>query len=213
MTFGSSATPIDFEDIAVGLTEQGYAVVDHFLDANEVTGCRSEAFRLSELQAFRPAGVGQGADYRRVKDVRSDLIHWVDPQSTGPATRVYLERIQQLTTFLNRTCFLGIRDAEIHYALYQPGSFYQRHLDVFRDGSARKLSVICYLNDQWQSGDGGELVMYLPEADGTETAREIEPLAGRLVCFESTRLEHEVLPAHRSRLSLTGWLKDEKLFI
>ncbi len=212
MTFGSSASPIDFEEVVQGLTREGYAVVDHFLDANEVAGCRSEAFHLSELQAFRPAGVGHGTDYQRAKDVRSDLIHWVDNQSSGPATVLYLERMQNLVTYLNRTCFLGIRDAEIHYALYQPGSFYKRHLDVFRDGSARKLSVICYLNDQWRPGDGGELMIYLPNDDGTETARQIEPLAGRLVCFESTRLEHEVLPTHRSRLSLTGWLKDEKQF-
>jgi len=212
MTFGFSDASTDFEEVVRGLTRDGYAIVDHFLDDKEVAGCRSEAFRLSELQAFRPAGVGHGADYQQAKNVRSDLIHWVDPLLAEPATGVYLERLQHLITYLNRTCFLGIRDAEIHYALYQPGSFYKRHLDVFRNGSARKLSVICYLNDQWQLGDGGELVVYLPNEDGTETARRIEPLAGRLVCFESTRLEHEVLPAHRSRLSLTGWLKDEKHF-
>jgi SM-20-related protein len=46
--------------------------------------------------------------------------------------------------------------------------------------------------------------MYVP--DGPV---DILPLAGRLVCFRSDQIEHEVLPATRERLSLTGWLLDQ----
>jgi SM-20-related protein len=34
------------------------------------------------------------------------------------------------------------------------------------------------------------------------------PEAGRLVCFRSDLIEHEVLPATRERYSLTGWALD-----
>ncbi|MDQ2656958.1 MAG: 2OG-Fe(II) oxygenase, partial [Bacteroidota bacterium] len=38
---------------------------------------------------------------------------------------------------------------------------------------------------------------------------DILPVLGRMVCFRSDQLEHEVLPATRPRLSLTGWLLDQ----
>jgi hypothetical protein len=38
-------------------------------------------------------------------------------------------------------------------------------------------------------------------------ALEIWPEGGTLVAFLSDRFEHEVLPARRQRLSLTGWFR------
>jgi SM-20-related protein len=35
------------------------------------------------------------------------------------------------------------------------------------------------------------------------------PLAGRLVCFRSDQIEHEVIAATRERRSLTGWMLDQ----
>jgi SM-20-related protein len=40
-----------------------------------------------------------------------------------------------------------------------------------------------------------------------ERVRDVLPVAGTLVCFLSDRFEHEVLPATRERLSLTGWFR------
>jgi SM-20-related protein len=34
----------------------------------------------------------------------------------------------------------------------------------------------------------------------------IAPLSGRLVCFESEKLDHEVTEAFAERYSVTGWL-------
>ena len=199
-----------FEPLVQGILERGYSVLDRFLDTAEVDTLRREALQIMNQAGFRPAGVGQGSDYQQNRQIRSDYIHWIDTANLQEAARFYPERVEQLIVYLNRTCFLGIRDYEMHFAWYDTGRFYQRHLDVFRDDSARKLSIICYLNPYWQPGDGGELLIYLPREDGTEETITVEPVAGRLVCFESTRLEHEVLPAHQPRLSVTGWLKDEK---
>lgn len=66
--------------------------------------------------------------------------------------------------------------------------------------------MICYLNENWREDEGGQLRVYFPA--GT---KDFFPTAGRLVCFRSDLLEHEVLPATRERLSLTGWLLDIKI--
>jgi len=80
-------------------------------------------------------------------------------------------------------------------------------LDTFQNDDRRKLSVVCYLNEpDWKVGDGGELAIYL-YADGRENIRTICPIPGRMVIFESQELEHEVMPAQRDRMSITGWLK------
>jgi SM-20-related protein len=36
------------------------------------------------------------------------------------------------------------------------------------------------------------------------------PIAGRLVCFRSDVIEHEVLPSKKERLSVTGWMLDQE---
>ena len=38
-------------------------------------------------------------------------------------------------------------------------------------------------------------------------AIDVQPLGGTLVCFLAERFEHEVLPARRERLSVTGWFR------
>jgi SM-20-related protein len=41
----------------------------------------------------------------------------------------------------------------------------------------------------------------------TQGERDLLPLAGNLLLFNSAQLAHEVLPARRERLSLTGWFR------
>jgi SM-20-related protein len=87
--------------------------------------------------------------------------------------------------------------------VYPEGSFYKRHLDQFKKDDHRKLSVILYLNADWKDEQGGQLRMHLPDGP-----KDFLPLAGRLVIFRSDEIEHEVLPATRERLSITGWVLD-----
>jgi SM-20-related protein len=47
----------------------------------------------------------------------------------------------------------------------------------------------------------------LRQFDGAGAHRDIAPLGGRLVAFASAGREHEVLPARRTRWSLSGWLR------
>ncbi len=122
--------------------------------------------------------------------VRGDFILWLDEEHTNEAESLYFDRINDFVHYLNRTCFLGIQDKEFHYALYPEGTFYQRHLDTFQNDSRRKLSMVCYLNEEtWQADFGGELTIYTQET-AAETALNILPSQGRMVIFESQMLDH-----------------------
>lgn len=195
-----------FEILIEGIVERGYGVVDHFLSAEEVTALAGTLRERRSRGQFRTAGIGN-QQVLVEKQIRGDEIHWLDESDATPEEAAFLQRIQAFMQYLNQTCYMGLQESEFHYALYPPGTFYRRHLDQFRTDSRRKLSVICYLNQEWQETDGGQLAIYLPQADGKEHTSIISPEGGRLVCFESGRLEHEVLPATRERLSLTGWMK------
>src|SRR5690606_40913567 len=87
-------------------------------------------------------------------------------------------------------------------ALPISGAGYSRHLDRFKDNPLRTVSVVLYLNSQWQPGDGGELRLHLPEG-----SVDVAPRAGTLAVFMSDSILHEVLPARRQRASLVGWFR------
>lgn len=197
-----------FEPIIDGILNDGYGIADNFLTASEVTILATRLRERREAGQFRAAGIGNQQITVENK-IRGDEILWLDEATATPEETTFLQRIGEFVEYVNQTCYLGLRDYELHYALYPPGTFYKRHLDQFRSDSRRKLSVICYLNTDWQETDGGQLALFLPspEQDGSERELTIQPIGGRLICFESGRLEHEVRPATRERLSITGWLK------
>ncbi len=195
----------DFDRIADDLAIEGYAVVDHFLSPAEV----DELIRLDEFQNgllhMKKAGIGQNTDFRINETVRGDYIRWIDKSAAPPPVAAYIDRVDALMRFINRALFLSLKDMELHMTVYPAGAYYKRHLDQFKPGDHRKLSVICYLNKEWIEDFGGQLRMYLKR--GT---LDLLPLAGRLVCFRSDSIEHEVLPSKKERLSITGWLLDQQ---
>jgi SM-20-related protein len=197
-----------FETLIDGIMTDGYGVADDFLLPDAVSALSAQLHQRHGRGQFWQAGVGSGAGQIVETTIRGDEICWLDPPTATPDESDFLAQLHDFMDYLNRTCYLGLRESEFHYARYPAGTFYRRHLDQFRADDRRKLSVVCYLNANWQPADGGQLTLFLPDsATGSEQQRIIEPLGGRLVCFESGRLEHEVRPATRERLSLTGWLK------
>ncbi|MBS1558460.1 MAG: 2OG-Fe(II) oxygenase [Bacteroidetes bacterium] len=192
-----------FNAIADGLAENGFSVTDDFLSEVEVSAITSLEDFKNGLRNFKKAGIGQQHDKQINESIRGDYIRWLTKAEAPPSLQLYLERIDQLREFINQALFLSLKDAEIHQTIYPIGSFYKRHLDQFKKEDHRKLTIICYLNKNWKEEMGGQLRVYFQN----ET-KDFFPLAGRLVCFRSDLLEHEVLPATHPRLSLTGWLLD-----
>lgn len=193
-----------FDSIVDGLAEKGYAVADSFLSQAEVDAILATAEFKHGIDQFKKAGIGKNHGLQINEAIRGDYIHWLDKNTAAAPAKVYLDRLHELIQYINRTLFLSLKDYEVHMTIYPIGSFYKRHLDQFKKDDHRKLSVICYLNNDWTAAHGGDLRMYLPG----ETL-DFLPIAGRLVCFRSDQIEHEVLPATRERLSLTGWILDQ----
>ena len=190
--------------VADGLAENGFAIIDDFLSPQEVQSIlQLDEFKNGLLQ-FKKAGIGKLQDKQINEAIRGDYIQWVDRASAQPSIQAYLTKLNELISFVNRNLFLSLKDYEVHLTIYPSGSYYKRHLDQFIKDDHRRLSVICYLNENWKEEEGGQLRIYLPKKD-----IDVLPVAGRLVCFRSDQLEHEVLPTTRPRLSLTGWILDQ----
>jgi SM-20-related protein len=122
--------------------------------------------------------------------------------------------MELLRLALNHHLYLGLFGLESHLALYQIGACYGKHLDRFQrtninssDQVIRQMSCVLYLNQDWHESDGGHLRLYLNPPEETTDAPhlDIAPLGGRLILFLSDTFYHEVLPANKARMSLTGW--------
>lgn len=179
-----------------------------FLPDDLVRKLAQETESLHQSGLLHPAATGQGQQREIRAGLRGDDIAWLDEQAASPAQGEFLTRMEALRLAANRELQLGLFDLEAHFARYPAGARYRKHLDVFQQDSRRALSVICYLNSAWREADGGQLRLYADENGAGEAASvDIFPEGGTLVLFFSQRFPHEVLPATRIRLSLTGWFR------
>ena len=167
--------------------------------------CANEPWNGWNEGQFRRAAVGRGDSLRLAAEVRTDHVCWLDFSAGGRFADAHDTWFEPLRQAINQRLFLGLFELEAHATIYPPGSFYARHLDRFQDAAYRTVSVVLYLNEGWAEADGGALRLYLPDAAGVETARDVLPEAGTLVTFLSGDIWHEVRPTRRDRLSVTGW--------
>jgi SM-20-related protein len=187
------------------LARQGWCVWPDFLAPAHVEALRAVCHARYAAGSFHRAGIGSGSS-KVMNEVRGDAILWVEEGAAEPPVRDYLTAMEALRASANRELYLGLYHLEAHFAAYPPGAFYRRHLDRFRDDDRRTLTAIVYLNQDWRAEDGG-MLRFWPDLDGTGEPLEILPAGGTLVTFLSERYWHEVLPARRERLALTGWFK------
>lgn len=189
-----------YEAIIDQILTSHYGVLDDFLPLPILEGLHSSFDARKEADEFRKAGISKSQAV--IEKIRGDEIFWLDEAKATEAETHFLDTVRDFSAYLNRTCYLGITNQEFHYASYPAGTFYKRHLDRFQADSSRKLSMICYLNQDWKAEEGGQLRLYL-----SDNELDILPIGGRVVVFESDKIEHEVLPATRERRSVTGWLR------
>ncbi len=196
----------DCTRIATHLAQQGWYVCPNFLDAETVKALRQQMFQAWQAGQFRHAGIGRGDSFKIRPQIRNDQVMWLDQASATESLASYFAALEDLRTSINRQLYLGLFDYEAHYAVYPPGSFYKKHLDQFRGTGLRTITTTFYLNDNWLPEHGGQLRLYTNPIVPTEFI-DIPPAAGTLATFLSAEFLHEVLPAKRERLSITGWFR------
>lgn len=187
---------LNFDAIIAAFYQHGWVWLPNFLTPELNSALLHEAQHDAQLT---PAGIGRQSDHQLNQQVRRDDTQWFDGAST--AQQRYLALMAQLQQAFNRRCFLGLFDFECHFARYQHGDYYQKHLDAFSGRSNRLLTTVSYLNSV---SSGGELALY-DEQD--QLIDRFRPTAGSLILFESERFPHEVLPALDTRYSIAGWFR------
>lgn len=187
------------------LGDQSYFIRDRFLPPDTCRVVRRSIEQMAREGDLRAGGVGRQPRTRRQSEIRGDYITWLDRTDGYPWDRV-AERFEQLRMDLNRMGYLGLQEGDVQIARYPgDGSGFDRHLDVHRQLSDRRVTTTLYLNPDWEPADGGELRIYPPDAP--EQPVEVPPLGGRLVTFLSEEVEHEVLPTHAPRYALSCWYR------
>jgi len=190
-------------ELAEGIARDGYAIATSWLETDITTALRERALAHERAGELEPAAVGRGQNRAQRSAIRGDRIRWLDTHARDANEAELLGRFDALRVAINRKTMLGLFDFEGHYALYPPGAGYTRHRDRFHDDDRRVVSCVVYLNPGWTPENGGTLRVYLDE----QRVREVSPEAGTLAIFLSDRFEHEVRPARRPRLAVTGWFR------
>jgi SM-20-related protein len=177
---------------------------------------------------FESGGAAQSAHMAHYTDsrVRGDSLVWLhrvpDLAERFPLLERCMHALSRLIGDLEHACagFRCVR-AETQLAMYPVGAHYVRHLDANpwrKDGVTRRLTLLLYLNPNWEVAHGGQLRLFdvrqasvacaHPPTEPAEECRNLDvlPLAGRMVLFQSARVEHEVLIAEKRRFAITTWL-------
>ena len=176
------------------LDQHGFAIIDDAYTAEYVHALSQEC--LSHLKQFRDAAIQNGV----VSNIRSDHILWLNEELK--ISQQHIQYLNALSAHLNQAFFLGIQEAEAHFACYNAGEFYALHRDNPQGKNGRMISTVYYLHEEWQADWGGQLRLQ----DKNGLWHIIEPQPNRIAIFQSDLL-HEVLQAKHQRLSITAWLR------
>tara|TARA_B110001469_G_scaffold64338_1_gene61585 strand:- start:15 stop:617 length:603 start_codon:yes stop_codon:yes gene_type:complete len=188
-----------YEYIATALTDKGYCILPQILPET-LTSALTERVTNLATEQFSTAGIGRNNTLHFNESIRNDETYWLTDDNN--IDKQYLDWMKQLRIEINQRLYMGLFKFEAHYAHYRQGAFYKRHLDAFKGKSNRVLSILLYLNKDWQTGDAGELLLY---DDNNTLIETVLPTYGKVIIFLSDRFPHEVLKANRNRYSIAGW--------
>jgi len=197
-----SITQTVYDQIANALVEDGYIILENFLPSKLTQQLYQHVSTLPKQQ-FKPAAIGRNNDRQLNQEIRSDQTRWLSDET--PCEQTYLTVMDECRRQLNQNLFLGLHDYEAHFSHYAAGSYYQRHIDVFKGKSSRAVTTVFYLNPEWEQTDGGELIIYHPDSE--DILCRVSPEFGTMVIFLSECFPHEVLAATRDRYSIAGWFR------
>ncbi|KAJ3263994.1 Egl nine 3, partial [Borealophlyctis nickersoniae] len=226
-------THVNPHRILHNVAAEGYCILDGFVEgggAGEVLGaCQA----LEKDGSLRPAGMGTGITRNVDSSIRGDKTKYflngdlvstdkgfgdsMDSRRTAPEPIISLkQKLDALVGHFNQSLFQDTSNTPsshlltpkgLQIAYYPPnGARYVKHRDASPLNPNRRITILLYLNEGWESEHGGHLRMYAPApVVGGDTYTDIPPIMNRLVIFRSD-LEHEVLPSFANRFAITMWL-------
>lgn len=194
--------------LANAIADTGYGVFQDLLSPSiQLDLIQLMAEKVETAELIR-AGVGAGSGLKVRGEIRSDSIFWLDSEDLAPTAVAWVKAMDELSEHFRSQLFLPLVSYEGHLARYPADGFYKAHLDRHSNTLSREISIITYLNTDWQENDGGQLRLYTDIALGALGPYiDVIPEAGTVVIFLSGSYWHEVMPSRKSRLSLTGWLR------
>lgn len=187
--------------IADALVDKGYLLLTDLIPA-DICQVLLKKIQSTQAHELKAASIGRGVEQQLNPDIRRDKIQWLEEHNQPDGQ--YLALMTQLKNGLNRRLFMGLFDYESHFAVYQPGAFYKKHVDALKGSQNRILTTVLFLNPYWKEADCGELIIY-DERDN-QLAR-MAPKMGHFVIFLSERFPHEVRPTLAQRNSIAGWFR------
>jgi SM-20-related protein len=188
-----------YSKITDALVKDGYIIIKNALDKQL---CRS-LYDFAKLErGFKQAGISSSSDLHLDPNRRRDKIFWLNEGNS--IENNFLLFVGGLKEYLNRSLYLGLKYHEAHFAIYDKGDFYEKHLDPFKNSKNRVVTTVYYLNEDWDENNGGELIIY---NKNDEFLTKVSPDANTLVVFMSEDFPHEVLPAKTKRYSIAGWYR------
>ena len=193
-------TQVKLNKIIDNIADEGYIILDDVLDEKTV---QVLAKRIRGLKGLKEAKIGRGNERQNVSTIRSDKTLWLEGKDESE--KAYLTWMKSLKQNINKELYLGLHEYEAHFAHYEEGAFYQKHVDVLKGSNKRLLTTVFYLTADWKEGDGGELLIY--DEKGQSILEKVEPKMGRMVVFLSDKFPHEVLPSKIDRYSIAGWFR------
>ena len=165
---------------------------------------REELLQRDAEADLAAAGIGREDDFQVDRSVRRTRITWFDGSTA--AQKDFQAWAEMLRENLNRELMLGLFEMEVCFAVYPPGGFYDRHLDSFAGAKNRVISLVAYLNDDWDEARGGALAVWREGASEDEPpCARILPAPGGVVLMLSEAIPHAVEITNEKRMGLAGW--------
>lgn len=211
--------------------ETDITVIPNAFEQNFIQDLKWDAFSMKQEGFGEQAGVAAGNGNKKRQNIRRNVHQiWLSSLQSRPMPSQSGVRnaLLQRTNELARTIQMQAQSPsspysrlnpnlppELSYLFYEPGSFYQKHVDKIPTHNPqpveRQVSFILYLgheNDDMHpynmERDGGALRVYKP--DQSSFAFDVPPTANTLVIFNSAKVPHAVMETHRSRFCIVGWL-------
>ena len=189
-------------NILDALVKDGFIVIDEALDANLAKELLNFA---REQNNYKQAGISSALDTHIDKTRRSDKILWLNEDNSVQSN--FLDFTSRLQKSINQELYIGLSYYESHFAIYNEGDYYEKHLDSFKNSKNRVVTTVYYLNEQWNQSDGGELVIY---DKNDNVLSKVLPKQNTLIIFLSDKFHHEVLATNKTRYSIAGWFRVDK---